>query len=214
METTILELLDKVLACNEALFYLFLFVSAVIENLFPPIPGDTITAFGAFLVGTGRLNYFLVYGVTTLGSVVGFMLLFFLGRFMGKEFFMNKNYSFFSSKSILSAEAWFRRFGYPVVAGNRFLPGIRSVISLVSGISMLSPARVLALSVASAAVWNFIWIHAGFMLGTNWDAVRGKTQTLLRNYNLAVGAIMLAAAVVYVIYRVRRSAKERAGSAA
>ncbi len=208
MENYIFDQLNSLLTYSDTLFYALLFVSAVIENLFPPIPGDTITAFGAFLVGTGRLNYFLVYASTTLGSFVGFMLLFLLGRFLGKEFFMNRNYRFFSSTSILSAELWFQKYGYLVVVGNRFLPGIRSVISIVSGISMLSIPRVLALSAASAAVWNFMWIHAGFMLGSNWDVVKSKMQMLLKTYNIAISIVIVAGLAVYLVYRIRAKRRE------
>jgi len=63
------DIIQFLLPHNDIYLYIFLFLSAVVENLFPPIPGDTITAFGAFLVGTGRLDFLLVYTSTTLGSV-------------------------------------------------------------------------------------------------------------------------------------------------
>ena len=61
MENCLLEIMQGLSSADTWMLYLILFASAVVENLFPPIPGDTITAFGAFLVGTGRLNYFMVY---------------------------------------------------------------------------------------------------------------------------------------------------------
>ena len=108
MEEFLNRIIEFLLPQNDIFLYIFLFVSAIIENLFPPIPGDTITAFGAFLVGTGRLNYFLVYISTTIGSVIGFMALFFVGRFFEREFFMQKDFKFFSADSIINAEKWFR----------------------------------------------------------------------------------------------------------
>jgi membrane protein DedA with SNARE-associated domain len=64
----------------DLLVYFLLALSAYVENLVPPIPGDTITAFGAFLVGTGRLDFFGVFLSTTLGSLLGFLTLFWLVR--------------------------------------------------------------------------------------------------------------------------------------
>ena len=58
------------------LIYLALGISAFVENICPPIPGDTITVFGAFLVGTKRLHFFGVYLSSTLGSLFGFLFLF------------------------------------------------------------------------------------------------------------------------------------------
>ena len=203
------RLIEFLLPQNDSFLYIFLFISAVVENLFPPIPGDTITALGAFLVGTGRLSYILVYLTTTAGSVIGFLLLFFLGRFLEREFFLERDYRFFSRESILKAEKWFGNYGYRVVLANRFLPGIRSVISLVSGISLLNPLRVTLLALVSAAVWNLIWIQAGFLLGNNWTVVRTKTESLLRTYNISVLVVFCLAGIVFLLVKHHRSQKDK-----
>jgi membrane protein DedA with SNARE-associated domain len=202
MENYINDIIAFLLPRNDLFLYLFLFASAVVENLFPPIPGDTITIFGAFLVGTGRLSYPLVYLATTTGSVAGFMSLVFAGRFLEREFFMKKNYRFFSAQSILSAESWFARYGYFMVLANRFLPGIRSVISLVSGITRLNLVKTFILSLISACVWNLMWIHAGFLLGNNWDTVRERAGDLIRNYNIGAAMLIILIIVGVVIYKI------------
>ena len=202
MEDILDKLLEILLPQSDLFLYIFLFFSAIVENLFPPIPGDTITAFGAFLVGTGRLNYALVYISTTAGSVIGFMSLFYLGRYLEREFFLQKDYKYFSVQSIKAAEQWFDKYGLFVILGNRFLPGVRSVISIVSGISNLSPLKVFSLALISSGVWNFIWIQAGFMLGNNWDVVKKKFAAILSKYNLVAGILLVAALAVYVSWRI------------
>mgnify|MGYP000877104009 CR=1 FL=1 len=209
MEQFVNQIIDKLYHAPDVYLYGFLFVSAIVENLFPPIPGDTITAFGAFLVGKGRLSYFYVYLWTTLGSVIGFMSLFFLGRFLEKDFFMKKNYKFFSAESIVEAERWFNKYGYFVILGNRFLPGVRSVISIFSGISLLSPLRVLLFSLISASVWNLIWIHVGYTLGDNWDLVKEKFTDILTRYNMVAGIIIGLFIVLYAVHVIRKRRKER-----
>lgn len=206
METFANNLIDVLMHQADSLIYFALFMSAVIENLFPPIPGDTITLFGAFLVGTGRLSYPLVYLCTTIGSVVGFMLLVLVGRLFKREFFIDKNYRFFPAERIIQAERWFGRWGYFVVLGNRFMPGIRSVISIVSGITRLNPLKVFALALFSAAVWNFIWIHAGYLLGNNWDIVRDRGTELIHRYNIAAGIVI---AVIIAILVLRKGLKRK-----
>ena len=202
MEKLLDTIIDFLLPQHDAFLYMFLFISAIVENLFPPIPGDTITAFGAFMVGTGRLSYILVYLVTTAGSVVGFMLLFLLGRLLEREFFMKKNFKFFSAESIVSAEQWFVKYGYFVVLMNRFLPGIRSVISLVSGLTKLNFFKVLLFCTISASIWNLIWIQAGFLLGNNWQLVKEKIIIIIQRYNMAAGIILGAAAAGFIAYRI------------
>ena len=116
------------------LIYLFLGLSAFVENLFPPLPGDTITAFGALLVGIGGLSFLGVYISTTLGSLMGFLCLFWLGGYLGRRFFINNNIRFFKEEDINKAEKWFGKYGYYLIAINRFFPGIRSAIAVVGGI--------------------------------------------------------------------------------
>lgn len=199
-------LIEKVLNAPAEILYLFLFLSSVVENIFPPIPGDTITALGAFFVGQGKLDFVFVYVITTIGSTVGFIVLYGFGWFLGKEFFIKKDFRFFPAKSISHGEHWFARFGYFVVLANRFLPGIRSVISLVAGASMLRPLKVSIYALASAAVWNYIWIQAGYSLGNNWADVRQRVEELLRKYNI-IAAIVLAIVIfgwiIYQIYKKR-----------
>lgn len=187
---------------NAMLLYMFLFGSAVLENLFPPIPGDTITVFGAFLVGIGKLDFILVYAVTTLGSSVGFILLFYAGAFLEMEFFLNTRFRIFSSQKILQAEKWFNRYGYYIVIINRFLPGIRSVISIAAGISGLRGWKVFLLAMISAMGWNFIWIYSGYTLGNNWETVYGKISGIIKSYNAAAGALIITAVLLYYGIRV------------
>ncbi|MBW1996434.1 MAG: DedA family protein [Deltaproteobacteria bacterium] len=194
------HLLILIQALPDLLAYLLLGLSAFLENIFPPIPGDTITAFGAFLVGTGKLGLIGVYVSTTLGSLVGFMCLFLFGKHLGRPFFIKKNYRFFRAEDIAKAEEWFGKYGYLVVASNRFFPGFRSVISIASGISGMKTHWVAILSLLSCAVWNLIWIVAGYMIGSNWETVKAKVLRMQMKYNMLVLTI-LALLVICIIFR-------------
>jgi membrane protein DedA with SNARE-associated domain len=174
----------------DLLIYVALGLSAFIENVFPPIPGDTITAFGAFLVGTKRLQFLGVYLSTTVGSLCGFMSLFWLGRLLGRRYFVEKDHRFFRAQDILRAEQWFRRFGYLLILLNRFLPGIRSVISISGGISGLATVWVTLLALVSCSVYNLIWIYFGHLLGSNWETAKDRMAHILTRYNVAVLVVL------------------------
>jgi membrane protein DedA with SNARE-associated domain len=176
--------LDSLNSLPDFLIYFFLGLSAFVENVFPPIPGDTITAFGAFLVGTERLHFFGVYFSTTLGSLAGFMFLFWVGSLLGK------------------------RYGYFLVLLNRFFPGIRSVISIAGGISKLRAFKVVWLALISSCVWNLIWIAFGYMLGNNWETARGKMSYFLVRYNIA---ILILVGLVVVFFVVKKTMKKVKG---
>jgi membrane protein DedA with SNARE-associated domain len=174
-----------------------------VENVFPPIPGDTITAFGAFLVGIGKLSFLGVYASTTLGSIGGFLSLFKIGGWLGRRFFLEKNYRFFRASAIVKAELWFEKYGYLIIALNRFLPGVRSAVALAAGICRLRGGMVALLALISSAVWNLIWILAGYFLGANWPAVESGISSTLLKLNTAVVAV-LAIIIILAVWRHRR----------
>lgn len=196
-----LQFLDKL---PDALIYFLLGASAFVENVFPPIPGDTITAFGAFLVGTERLDFFGVYLSTVVGSLIGFMFLFWVGGLLGRRFFLERDYWFFKAQDIIKAEAWFKKHGYLLILLNRFFPGVRSVISIAGGISRLKTKTVILLALISCSVWNLIWIFFGYMLGSNWDVARDQMARIMGRYNLAVVILFVVVVLFFVVRKIVR----------
>ena len=178
--------LAHISAFPDSLIYLILGLSAFIENIFPLAPGDTVTAFGAFLVGTRNLSFIGVYIATTLGSLTGFMFLFWLGALLGKRYFIERDLWLFKAQDIERAEIWFRKYGYFIILINRFFPGIRSVISISAGISKLNRQKVALLALISAFAWNLIWMGFGYMLGSNWERVKDKLGVIMVRYNTGV----------------------------
>ena len=189
------------------LIYLFLGLSAFVENIFPPIPGDTITAFGALLVGIGGLSFFGVYFSTTLGSLVGFLFLFQLGAFLGRRFFIKKNIRFFKHKDILRAEEWFGKYGYLIIALNRFFPGIRSVIAVAAGILHLKKIPVGLLALLSCSVWNLIWISLGYGLGSNWDVIQVRLKELRTKYYVSLLIVLGLFILAVIVWKWNRKRK-------
>lgn len=204
------RLLDLLQGLPDALLYLILGVSAFVENVFPPIPGDTITAFGAFLVGSRRLSFLGVYFSTTAGSLMGFLSLYLVGIRVGRAHFLRRNYRFFSAADIVKGEEWFRRYGAYLVLLNRFMPGVRSVISIVAGISRIKPLAVAIYALVSCLAWNALWVSAGYLLGTNWEAMKEGINRIMARYNAAAIIIGGAAAAFFLArWYIRKRARRK-----
>ena len=173
-------------------FYFVLFLSACVENIAPPVPGDTVTVFAAYIVGRSQERLAGVFLSTTAGTIAGFMSLYALGRCLRPEYFIRRDFRFLPAIQFQKAGEWFERYGLWVVLLNRFLSGIRSVISVVSGLYRLPWLQVLTVSGVGCAVWNGLLIWAGYELGANWRLVEG----VFGGYNriLLVLAVLLAAA--------------------
>lgn len=177
--------------------FVALFASSYIENVFPPIPGDTVTVFAAYLVGRSQSRLAEVLLSTTAGSIAGFMTLYAVGRRLGRDYLLARDYRFLPASRIAKAGRWFEHYGIWVVLSNRFLSGIRSVISIVAGIYRLSWPKVLAAAAAGCLVWNSALILAGYELGSNWRAVGG----VLSRYNTVLLTLALAAGLAWLLRR-------------
>lgn len=176
--------------------YAALFASAFVENVFPPIPGDTVTLIGAYFVGRGHLNYWGVLISTTLGSVAGFMALFMIAYWLEWKFFEQRQFKWLHKSRLEKVERWFRKYGYGIILANRFLSGIRSVISISAGLTKLNITKVALLSTASAVVWNGVIIYAGAFIGKSKDEI----FQYIKMYNQAIIAGLAVLATGYLVY--------------
>lgn len=165
--------------------YLLLAISAFFENVVPPIPGDTVTIFGGYLVSKGQLGLAGTVLATTSGSFAGFMTMYAAGRFLGHEL-LRHGEKVFAPAAIKKVHGWFERYGIGVVIANRFLSGARSVISVCAGIARLNPAVVAVCCLISCLAWNGLLIWAGSMVGDNWETI----LVLLKKYNALMAAVL------------------------
>ena len=179
------------------LVFLTVFLASYIENIFPPIPGDTILIFGAYLVGRGDLSFSMAMVTTLLGSVLGFMTLYVVGFKYGRGFMYSKQQTWFSANSLERVEKLFDKWGYGVVLINRFLAGLRSVVGLFSGIGRLNIWKVVLFSTISSIMWNGTLIWLGSSIGENWEQI----GIYLKRYNLVVTIIIVSVIAGFLIHR-------------
>ncbi len=179
------------------LVFVTVFLASYVENIFPPIPGDTILIFGAYLVGRGNLSFSMALATTLTGSVLGFMTLYVVGFKYGRGFMYSKTQTWFSPKSLERVERLFEKWGYGVVLINRFLAGLRSVIGLFSGIGKLSIWKVIVLSTISSLFWNGTLIWLGSSIGENWEQI----GVYLKRYNTAVSIVIVTIIAGFLIHR-------------
>ena len=179
------------------LVFLTVFLASYLENIFPPVPGDTILIFGAYLVGRGDLSFATAMVTTLLGSVLGFLTLYVAGYKYGRGFIYSKQQTWFSPSSIKRVEVLFEKWGYGVVLINRFLAGLRSVIGLFSGVGKLNIWKVFILATISSLLWNGTLIWLGSTIGENWELI----GVYLKRYNTAVTIIILIILSAFLIHR-------------
>jgi membrane protein DedA with SNARE-associated domain len=193
-----LQLLDPLLIC------LLIFAVAFIENIFPPSPSDMIIVFAGSLVGLGIVGFPESLLFATLGSTLGFIVMYKIGDWFGVHILESRRFSFIPVESVKKAEAWFVKYGYWVIVANRFLAGTRAVVSFFAGMSELSLWTTTVLCFASALLWNGILLAGGYYLGHNWERI----GFYLVAYSRAVTAIVLVLAALLVARYVLKKRKK------
>ena len=180
--------------------YLALFFFSYIENIFPPSPSDMVVVIGGTLIGTGVISLFPTLVLTTIGSVAGFMTLYYLGSKLDKKVIRTKKIKFISLEALDKVEAWFTQYGIWIIAINRFLPGTRSVVSFFAGLSEIEPKTTVVLSAVSALLWNALILTLGIEFGRNVQRV-DKWLNTYSNVALSVTIIIVLFIIIRFFYK-------------
>jgi membrane protein DedA with SNARE-associated domain len=165
------------------------------EYVFPPLPADVALVLIGSLVALGVVGLVPVFAVALVGSVLGFMTMYALGRRLGPAIHDPTRLRWIPRGPVRAVDAWMARWGVGVVAANRFLSGGRAVIGLVVGASGLRPGPAAFWAAVSAFLWNSLVLGGGYALGSEWERV----VDFLRLYGKVVTGVIAAVALVLAV---------------
>src|SRR5216117_4023813 len=148
-----------------------IFVLMVMESATLPVPSEIVLPLGGYLVYQGRLEFWSVVAVATLGSLIGTMVDYGIGYYLG-------------------------RHGTSVVLLARFLPLLRTLIAFPAGMVRMEPKKFLAFSAVGILVWDIALVYVGFLAGQNSAQISG----ILESYFLPLGLASIAILAI-VAYR-------------
>ena len=195
------DILNNISNLTPFWIYVTLFIFAFVENVFPPSPSDLVVVVGGSLVSTGVISFIPTLVLTTIGSMIGFMVLFYIGSTVDKKIIHAGKFRYIPVDAIDKVERWFKKYGYWVIAVNRFFPGTRSVISFFSGMSMLNVKKTVILASLSAFLWNAIIIYLGYVFGSNITVVDEYLSTYS---NIAIAITVIIVLIIFVKFVIGR----------
>jgi membrane protein DedA with SNARE-associated domain len=180
-------------------------LSAAVENVFPPLPADTIIAFGAFLAAHGDASLAGAFLATWIGNVAGALFMYYLGRRFGAARLASR----FPGLS-MSGQAGHRisklyeRYGVPALFVSRFLPAARAIVPPMAGAMRVpAPSATLAIALASGLWYGAIAVLA-YKVGERWSDLSSLVGSAGRWMAIGAAVIAVAAAVVLILRRRRR----------
>ncbi|MER7079866.1 membrane protein DedA, SNARE-associated domain [Saccharopolyspora kobensis] len=183
-------------------------LAVALENLFPPIPSEVILPLAGFAAARGSMSLLGAILWTTLGSVVGAVVLYYLGAWLGRERTraIAARLPLVKVADVDRTEAWFARHGTKAVFLGRMVPIFRSFISLPAGVERMPLLPFLVLTALGSLIWNTALVLAGYFLGHSWWLV----ESYVGIFQKVVIVAVLVAVAWFVANRVRRLRRARA----
>ncbi|BDM69610.1 hypothetical protein HEK616_30970 [Streptomyces nigrescens] len=176
-------------------------LAIALENLFPPLPSEVILPLTGFAAGQGVLTLVSALFWTTLGSVVGAVILYWIGMLFGRERMhaIWAKLPLVKASDLVRTEEWFARHGTKAVFLGRMVPIFRSLISVPAGVERMPLPVFIMLTTLGSLMWNSVLVLAGYWLGDQWAVVEGYVGILSK----VVVVLVVGALVGYVAVRLR-----------
>ncbi len=170
-------------------------LSILAETVIPPIPSEAVLGLAGVLINEGRMSVVPVVLFATLGSVLGAIFFYYVGRALGPR----RSHAFLDRLPLVETAdvdktfAWFERHGRSAVFFGRMVPIVRSFISVPAGVVRMPFAQFLLVTAAGSLIRNSVLIGLGVAAG---DFVRDNLKYL----DYAVVAAF-ALGVGYLVYK-------------
>lgn len=191
--------------------YIGVFLLIMVENLFPPIPSEIILTFGGFMTTSTDLTIWGVILASTLGSMIGAIILYGIGLLLDVERLEKivdrwGHILRLTRDDIHKADNWFDKYGIWTVFFCRFVPLIRSLISLPAGMSNMNFGLFLFFTTIGSLIWNTVLIYLGAAVGSQWEIIVHYMDI----YSNIVYALIAAAIIVFIVWFIKSRKKNKA----
>ena len=190
--------------------YIGVFLLIAIENIFPPIPSEVVLLFGGFMTTYTELNVVGMIIAATFGSLLGAIVLYYIGRILNKER-LKKIVSGkigkvlrIKNEDIDKADHWFDTKGNKTVFFCRFIPIVRSLISIPAGMSQMPMGKFLVYTTAGSVIWNTVLVVAGNLVGEKWEDI----LQIFSDYSHITLVVLIIIFIIGVVWFYRSKSKK------
>ena len=165
--------------------------------LFPILPGDSLLFAVGLFIATGEVHLNLGIAILALcaaaflGNVVGYEI----GRAIGTPLY-NRDGRFLKKKYFDQTTAFFDKHGNKALVIGRFVPIVRTFITVVAGVSRMDRHRFFTWSAVGAVLWVTSLTLLGYFLGKSFPGIADKLE-------IAVVLIVLVSVVPMLIEYLR-----------
>ena len=196
-------LLDWLSSLPPVALYAALALTAAAENVFPPLPADTVVAFGSFLAARGHGTAIGSFLATWIGNIAGAMGMYVVGRRLGAERVMRRLRG--GKRAEQRLQVLYGKYGVLALALSRFLPGVRALVPPFAGALRVPPLTAAAAIALASAAWYGAITYLAFRVGASWAELSQRVGAWAKGIGIAAAILAaVAAAVVAAVWWARR----------
>ena len=181
--TSIPEIISDSVKNNPNIAYLVICFAMFLENIIPPIPSEIIMPLGGFFVYQGILNFYVLVIFGLIGTVLGALPWYYLGRFINEKklanFVENKGkFLGITPQDFNKSKLWFDKYGVSLVFWGRLIPGIRTLISVPAGIELMPLKKFILWTTLGSLIWVVLLSLSGYVFGDNYRVIEVYVDNL------------------------------------
>src|SRR3989338_11651740 len=173
------KLVDFIISGISLFGYFGIFILMALESMISPVPSEVVMPFAGYLFLQERFNFWLVLLASSLGSIFGSFLSYYIGFYGGRPLVLKfGKYLLLEEEHLEWTERWFKKQGQKTILISRFVPVVRHLISMPAGIARMPMKKFLLYTLIGATIWNLILLYAGLKLGSHWDKIHQFSREL------------------------------------
>ncbi|MYV05774.1 DedA family protein [Furfurilactobacillus milii] len=189
--------------------YLGIVLLIALENVFPPIPSEVILTFAGFMTLAADLTITGSVIAATIGAVLGAVILYGIGHWLNEERLQRLVQSRFGrllrlkQSDVTKTANLFKKHGGKTVFFGRFIPVIRSLISIPAGMTRMKWQSFILFTTVGTLIWSVVLIVLGRMAGHAWTQVSAAVDTFSTMTIIVLAILLLVGGIWYYVKRIR-----------
>lgn len=198
-------LVEHITALIAGAGYFGVTVLMALESMIAPVPSEAVMPFAGFLIVEGQFTFPGVVFFSTLGSIIGSLLSYYIGAWGGGPFVRRfGRYLLLNEEHLALTERIFSRYGEGMIFISRFIPVVRHLISIPAGVGRMNIVKFSVYTVAGAGMWNAFLTYVGYVLRENWSRVSRYSEVI----DVFIVAALLLALFYFVVHHVVRARRK------
>ncbi len=180
-------------------------VLMTLESMVVPVPSEAVMPFAGVLWFNGQMSFWLIIFFSTIGSIVGSLISYYMGLYGGRPLIEKYGkYFLLNHHDLEITEKFFAKFGDKTIFFSRFIPVVRHLISIPAGTGKMKLSKFIIYTTIGAGLWNAILTYLGYYLGSRWTEIHRYSEKA----DIVLVVLLFSLLGVFIYHKKKNSKKQ------